>query len=190
LKTYRDYEAEIVAIEVEADKRRRASFGEAPAGGRAASWLIINTAPGCERKVITQLDREGSVVYMPMARKWRRPSGKRRAFLVEAPAFPGYLFCRPPALQHLDYSHLLIVAGKYCQIDDREIETMQQVRFVFDETPIHRRRHKRGDQVRGNHSLLGAIAGTVIMATSQYAVVELPNGMKINVPAELLQAAP
>lgn len=151
-------------------------------------WLIINTKPSCEHKAVAQLEREGSMVYLPLARKWRRPSGKRRPFLVEVPAFACYLFCKPPAPQRLDYGHVLIVAGKYCQIDDREVETMQAVRFVFDETPIHRRRHKRGDKVHTNHSLLGAIGGTVIMATTQHAVIELPNGMRVSVPVDILEA--
>jgi hypothetical protein len=148
-------------------------------------WLILNTRPGCERKVVAQLDREGSTSYLPLARKWRRPSGRRRPIVVEVPAFACYLFCKPPAPQHLFDAHVLIVAEKYCTIDDLAIEAMQATRFLFDESP---RRHKRGDQVRGSHSLLGAISGTVVAATSQYAVVELANGMKISVPVALLAA--
>jgi Transcription termination factor nusG len=153
------------------------------------AWLIINTLPNREHKVVAQLEREGSISYMPLARKWRRPSGRRRPFLVEVPAFACYLFCKPPAPHGLHDGHILIVAGQYCQIADREIAIMQEVQFIFDETPIHRRRHKRGDQVRGNHGLLGAISGTVIVASAQHAVVELSNGMRINVPVELLEQA-
>ena len=47
--------------------------------------VIINTKPHCEYKVIAQLEREGSVAYLPLARRWRRPHGRRRPYLAEVP---------------------------------------------------------------------------------------------------------
>ena len=155
----------------------------------ALCWYVVNTKPHCEYKVFAQLEREGSVAYLPLARRWRRPHGRRRPYLAEVPGFPSYLFMRPPAPERrLEYGHLLIVAGQYCTIDDKEIETMQQARFVFDETPHMKQRKRRGDKVHANHSF-GDIDGAVIMASAQHAVLELPNGLRVNVPVELLQMA-
>ena len=158
-----------------------------PAGFACLMWYVINTKPHCEYKVIAQLEREGSVSYLPLARRWRRPHGRRRPYLAEVPGFPSYLFMRPPAPERrLEYGHLLIVAGQYCTIDDKEIETMQQAQFIFDETPHMKQRKRRGDKAHAKHPLFGNMAGKVIMSSAQHAVLELPNGLRVNVPVELL----
>jgi hypothetical protein len=46
---------------------------------------------------------------------------------------------------------------------------------------------RRGDVVRAKHALFGEIDGKVVMPTAQHAVIELPNGLRVNVPVELLK---
>jgi hypothetical protein len=59
--------------------------------------------------------------------------------------------------------YLLTVAVECFKIDDRDIEIMQQARFVFDATPVQRKA-RRGGRVRFKHDLLGEAEGVVTAA--------------------------
>ncbi len=57
------------------------------------AWMILHTRPRCEKKLQTQLEREGMGVYLPLKKKTHRYGARQREFL--SPLFPGYIFCMP-----------------------------------------------------------------------------------------------
>lgn len=55
-------------------------------------WHVVQTKPNAEARALANLRHQGFEVYLPRFRKWRRHA--RKAQIVAAPLFPGYLFVR------------------------------------------------------------------------------------------------
>jgi hypothetical protein len=75
-------------------------------------WLIV-CRPNLERKSAALLEREGSVCFIPMCRRWTKAHQKRRPVLVERPVFVSYYFVCEPAPRRIEHCRLLTVAGEY-----------------------------------------------------------------------------
>lgn len=60
-------------------------------------WRVVYTASRQEKKVAGLLDREGIDHYLPLVKKLRIWSDRKK--WVEMPMFPGYLFVRPDVIQ-------------------------------------------------------------------------------------------
>lgn len=63
----------------------------------ADHWKVVYTASRQEKKVSGLLEREGIVHYLPVTKKLRAWSDRRK--WVEMPLFPGYMFVKPGALE-------------------------------------------------------------------------------------------
>ena len=57
-----------------------------------APWYAIRTKSNCEKMAALSLENKGYELYLPLYRKRRQQS--QRASEIEAPMFPGYVFCR------------------------------------------------------------------------------------------------
>ena len=56
----------------------------------AMFWYAVYTKPRHERKVNTQLIREGMTTFLPEMERWSRRRDRKKK--VSYPIFPGYLF--------------------------------------------------------------------------------------------------
>jgi hypothetical protein len=73
-------------------------------------------------------------------------------------------------------------------LPDDQIEAMRAAAYVFDEATKRKPKARRGDRVKFKHELLGQVEGVVTGGTKNVSV-ELDCGIKVSLPAEMLQAA-
>ena len=93
-------------------------------------WYALRVRKGFERVVLNNLSRRGFEVFMPSSTSRRRADNKR----LQAPLFPGYLFCRAnPAGKRsvLNTPGVLYIAGnanaRGCVVDEIEIAAVKTV---------------------------------------------------------------
>ena len=73
------------------------SKGEQQNSGFQPGWRVVYTASRQEKKVSGLLEREGIDHYLPLVKKLRVWSDRKK--WVDMPLFPGYMFVKPDAMQ-------------------------------------------------------------------------------------------
>lgn len=94
-------------------------------------WKVIYVASRQEKKVASQLEREGVAFYLPLYKKLQQWSDRKK--WVEFPLFNGYLFVKPDAWQRDKVLEIpgvvayLRYDGADAQVRDEEIAVIQKI---------------------------------------------------------------
>jgi transcription antitermination factor NusG len=92
-------------------------------------WFALRVKPRTERMVADALGGKGYEQFLPMHRERRRWSD--RVTTIEAPLFPGYVFCRfdvqyrLPILKTPGVMHVVGVGRAPHPLDDHEVESLR-----------------------------------------------------------------
>ena len=95
------------------------------------SWYVVYTASRQEKKVAAMLERYHIKYYLPLVKKLRLWSDRKK--WVEMPLFNGYIFVQPKpserdqVLQILGVVKYLKYNGADAQVSSREIEVIQRL---------------------------------------------------------------
>lgn len=98
---------------------------------REILWYAFVTRPRHEKKVASYLEAAGVDHYLPLRKTLNQWRDRRR--WVEAPLFPGYIFCRIPfverfqALQAPGMVRIVGFNNMPMPVPDQEIEVVQKI---------------------------------------------------------------
>ena len=94
-------------------------------------WHVLYVKSRTEKKVFQSFREKGAEIYLPLQRKLRQWSDRKK--LVEVPLFPGYIFIN---LSRIDYDNALKMnnvvccvtfGGKAAIVKDQDIEKLKQI---------------------------------------------------------------
>ena len=160
-------------------------------------WYAIYTRPRAEKQVADRLDEQGIHVYLPLQKKLRQWSDRKK--WVETPLFSSYLFVK---IDRRDYDRVLHTNGvvKYITFEGRAVPIPQNqidnLRIVVDsnadvETTWETRR--KGEKVRVNGGPLKGLEGVLISDGGRKKVLvqidRLDQNLVVEVPLGLIEAA-
>ena len=132
---------------------------------REILWYAFVTRPRHEKKAATYLEAAGIDHYLPLRKTLNQWRDRRR--WVEAPLFPGYIFCRIPyceRFQVLQTPGLVRVVGFNnlpMPVPDREIEVVQKILGAGLDLQV-RSGLAVGDHVRIDGGILYGYEGQII----------------------------
>jgi transcriptional antiterminator NusG len=161
------------------------------------SWFALRVRPKHEKTVATHLSRLGFDEYVPLQRVRRRWSD--RVKLLDAPLFPGYIFCRfgySERLRVLNSPGVESVVGcgkTDVPVDDSEIAAVRTL--VASGRPLaHLPFLRIGQNVLIERGPLAGIRGVVLRDESAWRVVvsveALDRSIAVEVDREVLQTWP
>lgn len=160
------------------------------------SWKVIYTASRQEKKVATLLDRFGIVYYLPLVKKLRLWSDRKK--WVEMPLFNGYVFVRPEpnmrdkvleipgVVKYLKYN------GADAQVSDNELKLIQQlIETGYNVEAADRVNLKKGDIVTIQQGPLKGIEAEVMKDAdgSEYVLLAfetISQAVRVSLPAGIL----
>jgi transcription antitermination factor NusG len=159
-------------------------------------WKVIYTASRQEKKVAALLDRFGIVYYLPLVKKLRLWSDRKK--WVEMPLFNGYVFVRPESnmrdkvleipgvVKYLKYN------GADGQVSDNELKLIQQlIETGYNVEAADRVNLKKGDIVTIQQGPLKGIEAEVMKDAdgSEYVLLAfetISQVVRVSLPAGLL----
>jgi len=137
-------------------------------------WYAIRTRSKCERLATTALENNGYESYLPVYRSRRRWSD--RVVSIDAPLFPGYVFCRfnsqhrLPVITSPGVVDIIGFANEPAPIPDQEIEAVQTVLnsgLAAEPFPFLR----EGQRVRVTHGALKDVEGILVKKKADWRLV-------------------
>jgi transcription antitermination factor NusG len=151
------------------------------------NWFALRVRPKHEKTVATHLSRLGLDEYVPLQKVRRQWSDRLKE--LDAPLFPGYLFCR---FAYSDRMRVLSVASVVGAVDDSEIEAVRSL--VRSGKPLaHLPFLRIGQHVLIEHGPLAGIRGVVLRDESAWRVVvsveALDRSIAVEVDREVLQSS-
>lgn len=161
------------------------------------NWFALRVRPKHEKTVAENLSRLGVDQYVPLHKVRRRWSD--RVKVLDAPLFPGYIFCRFSYADRLRVLNSPGVDGVVgfgktdVPVDDSEIEALR--RLVESGKPLaHLPFLRIGQNVLIEHGPLAGIRGVVLRDESAWRVVvsveALDRSIAVEVDREVLQTWP
>lgn len=160
------------------------------------SWIAVQVQSKTEKAVNASLQYRGYESFLPTYRQTRRWSD--RQVVLDAPLFPGYLFCRwkrDPPHRIVDVPGVIRLVGntrKPIPVDDVELESVRRI----VESGIRSMPWKLarvGDRVKLASGPLTGIDGTLIrVGRNRYFVVQvslMQRAVAVTIPSEDVAAA-
>jgi transcription antitermination factor NusG len=95
-------------------------------------WVAVQVVPGYEKRTARSIEHKGYELFLPTCKTQRKWSDRIKT--VDAPFFPGYLFCRIST--HGTFGlvvatpgvvRIVSVGGNPCPVSEEEIETLRRV---------------------------------------------------------------
>jgi len=130
-------------------------------------WYAVYTHSRAEKKVLTEIEFQGIEAYLPLQRKLRQWSDRKK--WVEMPLIPGYLFV---LIDRKEYDNVLktpgVVAyvrfeGKAAIIPDNQIELIQRMLSETSlQVEVSHEVFEKGDPIMVASGPLIGIKGTLI----------------------------
>ncbi len=114
-------------------------------------WYVIQTKSRFEKKVVELLVRNGIEVYLPLQKRMKVWSDRRKE--VEEPLFSGYLFVqfkeseRYVVLNTHGVVRFVSFAGNYATITDKQIRAIKKAIFMDTAIEVADIDFKRGEEV-------------------------------------------
>ncbi len=176
-------------------KQEQADHNYPPPSPPDVHWYAIYTNPRAEKRVAERLEEKGIHVYLPLQKKLRQWSDRRK--WVETPLFSSYIFVR---IDRRDYDRVLQTNGvvKYITFEGRAVPIPQNqidnLRIVVDsnadvETTWETRR--KGEKVRVNGGPLKGLEGVLISDGGRKKVLvqvdRLDQNLVVEVPLGLIE---
>jgi transcription antitermination factor NusG len=130
-------------------------------------WYALKVRTGVERRLKTTLERKGCRVFLPTWLDCRRYSDRIKP--IQAPLFPGYLFCRLdisyrlPILTTPGVGSILGSGSEPLPIDELEMAAIQRLAEPGS-SPVPWPYLREGDRVRVQWGPLAGIDGFVLRA--------------------------
>lgn len=155
------------------------------------NWFALRVRPKHERTVATHLARLGLDEYVPLHRVRRRWSDRIKE--LDAPLFPGYVFCGftyPYRLRVLNSPGVESIVGA---VDDSELSSLRAL--IASGKPLSHLPFLRiGQQVSIESGPLAGIRGVVLREETSWRVVvsveALDRSIAVEVDREVLQLWP
>ncbi len=140
-------------------------------------WYAVHTRPRHEKKVVSELERNGIVTFLPLSKQVRRWSDRRKR--VAFPLFPGYVFVQIAAGPEIRISVLrpygvLGFVGPHhgTPIPSSQIEDIQTL--VLNDIAITPAAYLRvGQRVRIRGGVLDGVEGILATAGERRLVVSI-----------------
>jgi transcription antitermination factor NusG len=160
-------------------------------------WKVIYTASRQEKKVAALLDRFGILYYLPLVKKLRIWSDRKK--WVEMPLFNGYVFVKPEpgmrdkvleipgVVKYLKYN------GADAQVSDNELHLIQKLIATGYNVEIAEGGHfKKGDKVTIKQGPLKGIEAEVLKDAdgSEYILLAfetISQVVRVSLPAAILK---
>ncbi|MCB9244895.1 MAG: UpxY family transcription antiterminator [Flavobacteriales bacterium] len=162
-------------------------------------WLVVYVSSRQEKKVARILTDRGVEHYLPMARKLRQWSDRKK--WVDFPLFNGYLFVRPDPAQFEwipgvpGVVNYLRFSGKPAVVTEKEIEIIRSIESAgyYAESLLTPEDFDRGDTVCVLHGPLKGQKGQLLRKNNEQIFLvsfdTLGQSLKVNIPYELLGKA-
>jgi transcription antitermination factor NusG len=155
------------------------------------NWFALRVRPKHEKTVATNLSKLGFDDYLPLQKVRRRWSDRIKE--LDAPLFPGYIFCRfayPDRLRVLNWPGVESIVGG---VDDSEIDALRTL--VASGKPLaHLPFLRVGQQVSIGRGPLAGIRGVVLRDENAWRVVvsveALDRSISVEVDREVLETWP
>lgn len=160
-------------------------------------WLVVYVSSRQEKKVAKDLEFKGIQHYLPLAKKLRQWSDRKK--WVDFPMFNGYMFVRPElsqvdlVLQSQGVVCYLTFEGKHAVVRDREIEIIRKIETsgYFAETFHTPDDFEEGEKVLVvDGPLKGQTVDLIRKNNEKFFLIAfdtLGQGVKMNIPFELIQ---
>jgi transcription antitermination factor NusG len=162
-----------------------------------STWFALRVRPKQEKAVATNLSRLGFDEYVPLQQVRRRWSD--RVKVLDAPLFPGYIFCRftySDRLRVLNAPGVESVVGfgkTDAAVEDSEIEAVRTL-VASGKPLVHLPFLRIGQSVLIERGPLAGIRGVVLRDESAWRVVvsveALDRSVAVEVDREVLQTWP
>jgi transcription termination/antitermination protein NusG len=147
-----------------------------------SSWFALRVRPKHERTVATNLSRLGLDEYVPLTRVRRRWSDRIKE--LDAPLFPGYIFCRFTYSERLRVLNSPGVESIVGGLDDSEIEAMRFL--VATGKPLSHLPFLRiGQRVLIERGPFAGIRGIVLREENSWRVVVSVEALDRSIAVEL-----
>lgn len=159
---------------------------------REIYWYAFVTRPRHEKKVQAYLQGAGLVNYLPLHKTLNQWKDRKR--WVEAPLFPGYIFCRIPfvdrysVLQAPGMVRVIGFGSNPMPVQDREIEAIQGLLTTGLKLEV-RSGLIAGDFVRITTGILFGYEGQIVQERGyDYFVIHIPSiGKSILIDAHTVE---
>jgi len=158
------------------------------------NWYAIYTASRNEKKVFDRLEKEGISAFLPLIKKQRQWSDRKK--WVEMPLFSSYLFVK---ITPAEYQKVLRVPGvvkyisfesKAVSIPEKQIETIKAMLLSGYELESTNEKFESGDKIRISAGPLIGLEGVFINYRGTRKVMirieQIGQSILLNVPVGML----
>jgi transcription antitermination factor NusG len=142
---------------------------------REFAWYVLKIRTGGELSAVTALTHRGYSPYCPMQKERRHYSDRMK--IVDAAAFPGYVFCqfdsqkKLPIISCPGVEYIVGFADGPAPVPDEELVN---IRRMIDAGASAVRGMEQGQRVRVTHGPLEGVEGVLVRdATSNRLVVSI-----------------
>jgi transcriptional antiterminator RfaH len=159
------------------------------------AWYAVYTTPRAEKKVYDRLRARGIVAYLPLQRKLRQWSDRKK--WVEVPLLPSYLFVSIPEQQQLqvlkEHGVVKFISqeGRPAQVREADILWLQRLLKTGVEIELTSENLQPGDVVEVQNGSLAGFQGELVEYKGEKRVVlrleHLGQSMLITIPSAQLQ---
>jgi transcription antitermination factor NusG len=154
-------------------------------------WYAARVRTGAESRLSTSLVQKGYEIFLPTYAATRSYSDRIKK--IDAPLFPGYLFCkmdlidRLPLVQTPGVVSIVSVGGVPSAVDDLEIEAIR--RLMASNPPATPWPYLReGDTVLIQHGSLTGVSGIIVRARGQDRLVLSVHLLQRSISVEIERA--
>jgi transcription antitermination factor NusG len=154
-------------------------------------WYALKVRPRCERLASTNLSAKGYELLLPFYKRKSRWSDRIKT--VEAPLFPGYIFCqfdvtkRLPILQTPGVLSVVGIGKLPEPIDGAEIDAVRKVMSSGIAYEPHSYL-KIGDVVQVEHGALAGLIGIITQLKNEFRLIISVNLLMRSVAVEIDRA--
>jgi len=131
------------------------------------NWYIIYTTPRSEKKVAERLDKAEFEYYLPLTKKIRQWSDRRK--IVEEPLFNSYIFIKTDLHYKYDITHIdgvvkfVSFRNEPAIISDNEIELIKNtLAHDAENIEVEGFNYKKGEKIIVNNGPLIGYTGEVV----------------------------
>jgi transcription antitermination factor NusG len=159
------------------------------------AWYAVYTTPRAEKKVCDRLQARGIVVYLPLQRKLRQWSDRKK--WVEVPLLPSYLFVNVADQQQIavlkEQGVIKFVCqdGRPAQVREADIDWLRRLLKTGVEIELTSETLQPGDIVEVQNGFLAGFRGELVEYKGEKRVVlqlhYVGQSMLITIPSTQLQ---
>lgn len=159
------------------------------------NWYAIYTKSRAEKKTLTQLQQRGIEVYLPIQKKLRQWSDRKK--WVEMPLFNSYIFVKISEKEYYDVLQTPGVVryvtfnGKAAKIRDEQIEFLKKLLSSEQELEISEHQFNVGEKVKVVVGVLHGMTGELVdVKNSKRFLVrfdQLGRSVILNIPTVYLE---